>query len=113
MHADDEALLAGGDYSYLDAEFIRLVRFAFGNAFDFGRMHAVHLAFVVTLLCMDALANLQQSLEPELFLFPRYLPSRHFAFDVTDYSAKIGLEPLLFTFGALHLPGMSIASMFG
>ena len=108
----NETLSAGGNYTHLDAKFVRLVRLAFGDAFDFRRMHAVHLAFVVTLLRMNAPGNLQQPREPGMFLFPLYWPSHHFAFDVTHHSAQVDIEPLLFAPGTLHLPGMGIASVF-
>jgi hypothetical protein len=80
------------------------VRLAFGDALDFRRVHAVHLALVVPLLSVDALGNLRQLLELQMRLFILPPPNRHFTLDVADDSTKIGLEPLLFALGTLHLP---------
>jgi hypothetical protein len=60
LHADNEALLAGAYYAYLDTEFIRLVRLALGDTLDFRRMHTVHLAFFVALLGMNTPGDFQQ-----------------------------------------------------
>ena len=62
-HADDETLFAGTHYTHFDAKLVGFMRFAFGDAFNFGGMNTVHLAFVVTLLGVNAQAKLKQPLE--------------------------------------------------
>ena len=55
LRADDKALLAGRDDADLHTEFVLLVGFALGDAFDLRGMHAVQLG-LVSLAALSGLA---------------------------------------------------------
>lgn len=57
---DDDAFLELGGKAYFDTEFVGLVRFAFGNVFNFGDMNGVELFLVFGLLSKNPLRALQK-----------------------------------------------------
>src|SRR5215207_9865041 len=104
INADHPVAPRRSDDGHLAAELIRLVRLALGNAFHFRRVHAVDLLRVLALLTEDALTPLQQESK-------RRSRVRALAPDVANYAPKVLAQSLGFAPGALHLPGVGVATL--
>ena len=101
---DHPVALGGRHDGHLAAEFIFLVRFAFGDAFDLRRVHAVELGRVILLLRVYARSVREQ-------FFEARCRSRVFTLDIPQHAAEIVAQLLGLFLGPLELARPGVAAL--